>query len=105
MEGQPLTSSQLSMRSEAAATMSFYKVYVHTDRFHWKGSVLSERVNSASVSSYVHLSPSNSFGTNIHFGRIQFFFRHTFNGTLVNVHWFDGDKELDLVFVDLNYHC
>ena len=45
MEGQPLTSSQLSMRSEAAATMSFYKIYVHTDRFHWKGSVLSEQVN------------------------------------------------------------
>ena len=42
----------------------YTKTYVHTDKFQRKikyGSVLSERGNSAIVSSYIHLSLTNSF--------------------------------------------
>ena len=97
------------MRKGPLPTMLHFKTYVHMDKFHRKikyGSVLSERTNSASVSSYIHLSPINSFDSPIHFGRIQFIFKHRFNGvhTLVKVCWFDGfvkDVESGLVFIDL----
>ena len=110
-EGQPLTESQLTMRNGLSPTMTRFKTFVYTDKFHRKikyGSVLSERVNSASVSSYIHLLPTNSFDSPVQFGRIQFIFKHTFNDrvhTLVKVRWFNGfvkHIESGLAFIDLN---
>ena len=108
-EGQPLTESQLTMRKGPLPSMLHFKTYVHTDKFRRQikyGSVLSERANSASVSSYIHLSPINSFDSPSHFGRIQFIFKHRFNEGVhtVKVRWFDGfvkDVESGLIFIDL----
>jgi len=91
--------------------ISFHKTYTLKDK-HGRsvkyGSVQSKWINSASVSSYIHIhSTSCTAKQDVSFGQIEFIFSHEFIGnkhTLAYVHWYDGftiDRESGLEYLDL----